>query len=128
MTEAGLLQAVALDKKQWRNGKALINFYIEQNQFAKALSTAEAYYKQSPANYIIGMLYAKTLMLNNQYKKADALLGKLNILPFENSTEGRELYSEENFFWHWSKCKRKIIRRHWHLLPIRDRGREFGSR
>ncbi len=98
MTEAGLLQAVALDKKQWRNGKALINFYIEQNQFAKALSTAEAYYKQSPANYIIGMLYAKTLMLNNQYKKADALLGKLNILPFENSTEGRELYSEAKLF------------------------------
>jgi tetratricopeptide (TPR) repeat protein len=94
ITEAGLLQAIALDKKQWRNGKALINFYIDQNQFSKALSTAETYHKQSPANYIIGMLYAKTLMLNNQYKNADALLGKLRVLPFENSTEGRELYRE----------------------------------
>jgi predicted Zn-dependent protease len=94
MTETGLLEAIALDKKQWRTGKALINFYIEQNQFPKALTTAETYYKQSSANYIIGMLYAKTLMLNNQYKKADALLGKLNVLPFENSTEGRELYRE----------------------------------
>jgi tetratricopeptide (TPR) repeat protein len=98
MTEADLLQAGALDKKQWRTGKALINFYIEQNQYTKALSTAETYYKQSPDNYIIGMLYAKILMLNNQYKKADALLGKLNILPFENSTEGRELYSEAKLF------------------------------
>jgi len=42
----------------------------------------------------MGMLYAKTLLLNKKYKEADALLSKLNIIPFEGATEGRELYRE----------------------------------
>ena len=42
----------------------------------------------------MGMLYAKTLLLNKRYKESDALLTRLNIIPFEGATEGRELYRE----------------------------------
>jgi tetratricopeptide (TPR) repeat protein len=42
----------------------------------------------------MGMLYSKTLLLNKKYKESDAVLTKLNIIPFEGATEGRELYRE----------------------------------
>jgi tetratricopeptide (TPR) repeat protein len=40
------------------------------------------------------MLYAKTLVLNKQYNTANALLKKIQILPNEGATEGRQLYRE----------------------------------
>ena len=42
----------------------------------------------------MGMLYAKTLMLNSKYREADKVLSGLNIIPFEGATEGRALYRE----------------------------------
>ena len=42
----------------------------------------------------MGMVYAKTLLLNKRYKESDALLTRLNIIPFEGATDGRELYRE----------------------------------
>src|SRR5262249_27209881 len=69
-------------------------YYLRQKQNASAMSITGSYYKQHPENYIIGMLYAKTLLLNQKYREADALLSKLNIIPFEGATEGRQLYRE----------------------------------
>ena len=43
-------------------------------------------------NYIMGMLYAKTLLLSKNFAAADALLTKLQILPFEGATDGRCLH------------------------------------
>jgi hypothetical protein len=54
----------------------------------------EPFYRGHPGDYVMGMLYAKTLLLNKRYKESDALLTKLNIIPFEGATEGRELYRE----------------------------------
>ena len=42
----------------------------------------------------MGLLYAKTLILNKQFSTADQLLSRLNIIPFEGATAGRELYRE----------------------------------
>ena len=52
------------------------------------------FYRGHPNDYIMGMLYAKTLLLNKKFKESDAMLTKLNIIPFEGATEGRELYRE----------------------------------
>jgi tetratricopeptide (TPR) repeat protein len=90
---ADLQKAISLDS-QWRYNKLLGEYYIEHKQYEKALAVAEAYYKRDPANYIIEMLYAKTLLLNKKYKEVDALLSKMNIIPFEGATDGRELYHE----------------------------------
>ena len=43
---------------------------------------------------MIGILYAKALLLNKRYKECSDLLSKINILPFEGATIGRELYHE----------------------------------
>jgi len=92
--EADLQQAIKLDPQQWRYAKLLTEHFIVQKENAKALSTAASFYKTHPENYIMGMLYAQTLLLNKKYAAADIFLTKLNILPFEGATMGRQLYHE----------------------------------
>ncbi|HEY5406138.1 MAG TPA: DUF5107 domain-containing protein [Ginsengibacter sp.] len=89
-----LKKANDLDKDEWRYYKLLGEFYIDHGQYPKALEIAELFYKKHPANYIMGMLYAKTLLLNKRYKDCVALLSGLDILPFEGATIGREFYHE----------------------------------
>ena len=89
-----LQQAAKLDKQQWRYGSSLVNYYVSRKQYEQALTVAKQYKNQFPANYIIGMLYAKTLVLNKQYNTANALLKTIQILPNEGATEGRQLYRE----------------------------------
>ena len=89
-----LQQAIALDPSQWRYAKSLIQFYLSQNQITNAVNLAAEYHSKLPDNYLMGMLYAKSLLLNWQYKEALIQLKKINILPYEGATEGRELYKE----------------------------------
>lgn len=91
---ADLQYAIQLDKEQWRYYKLSAEYFIHQKKYDQALSVAEQFYRAHPDNYIMGMLYAKTLLLNKRYKEADALLTRLNIIPFEGATDGRELYRE----------------------------------
>ncbi|MBS1810790.1 MAG: DUF5107 domain-containing protein [Acidobacteria bacterium] len=91
---ADLQRAAQLDPKQWRFGKLLTEHYIEAKQYPQALITVRTYYQQAPENYQLGMLLAKLLLLNQQYKQCNDLLAKLNILPYEGATEGRQLYRE----------------------------------
>jgi tetratricopeptide (TPR) repeat protein len=93
-TEADLQKAISLDKEQWRYHKLLTEHYLADGQIEKALALAASFYLSHPANYIMGMLYAKTLLLTDQYEKCDALLSTLNIIPFEGATEGRVMYRE----------------------------------
>jgi len=91
---ADLQMAVSLDKDQWRYCKLLCEYYIANNQAAMALNTIEPFYHAHADNYIMGMLYAKALLLNKRYAECGELLSKINILPFEGATIGRELYRE----------------------------------
>lgn len=89
-----LQQAIKLDNQSWRYPKLLAEHYILQKQYDKALAITEPFYKKHKENYLMGMLYAKTLLLNKKYAAADAFLTKLEILPFEGATAGRQLYHE----------------------------------
>ena len=91
---ADLQKARDLDKNDWRYGRALVNYFIQHNQNDKALATADAEYKKFPSNYVLGMLYARALILNKQYPIADKLLSKIEVLPAEGATIGRQLYRE----------------------------------
>jgi hypothetical protein len=92
--ENDLQKAFLLDKEQWRFPKRLAEHYIEQAQYGKALQLAEPFYLSHKNNYIMGMLYAKTLLLNKRYKDCDQMLAQLHIIPFEGATDGRALYRE----------------------------------
>lgn len=89
-----LQKAVSLQPEQWRYLKMITEYYNDHGQPEKALPAIENFCKAHPAQYIMGMLYAKTLMLNSKYKEADKVLSGLNIIPFEGATEGRALYRE----------------------------------
>jgi predicted Zn-dependent protease len=91
---ADLQKAVQLDKKQWRYGQSLTNYYLAHKEAAKAVAVATTYYKQFPANYALGMQKVKALMLNQQYDQAHTLLNAIQILPYEGATDGRQLYKE----------------------------------
>lgn len=102
-----LQQAIKLDNQSWRYPKLLAEHYIAQKQFDKALAITEPFYKKHQENYLIGMLYAKTLLLNKKYKEADVFLTKLEILPFEGATAGRQLYHEAKLMQALAEMKNK---------------------
>lgn len=91
---ADLKKAISLDPNEWRYIKALTEIYNQRYEYAKALDMITPFYKTHKDNYIMGMLYAKTLIYHQQYTTADHLLATLNIIPFEGATSGHELYRE----------------------------------
>jgi tetratricopeptide (TPR) repeat protein len=91
---ADLKKAIALDKEGWRYYKLIGEYYINHHQNESALAVVEPFYRAHSENYMIGMLYAKALLLNKHYKECSDLLSKIDILPFEGATIGRELYHE----------------------------------
>ncbi len=113
---ADLQQAIKLDKEQWRYSKLLAEHFIIQKEYKKAMAIAEAFYKAHPGNYVIGMLYAKTLLLNKKYPDADAFLTRLNILPFEGATEGRQLYHEAKLMQAVAEMKKKQYKKALQLI------------
>ena len=91
--EKDLKKALSLDK-QWRYQQYLANFYISQRQYEKALEITGPFYKSHPDDFRMGTIHARVLLLSRKYKEADALLTKLNIIPVEGATGGREMYRE----------------------------------
>ncbi|HKG68358.1 MAG TPA: tetratricopeptide repeat protein, partial [Segetibacter sp.] len=89
-----LQQARKMDKNQWRYGRNLINYYLSNKQYNLALQTAKEYQNQFKGNFVLDMLYAKTLLVNKNYKEVDNLLKTIQILPNEGATGGRQLYKE----------------------------------
>ena len=91
-----LQRAASLDPTQWRYGKALGQWYIDQKNYAQALVIASQYQTKAPQNYYLGLLYAKALLLNAQYQKGADFMRHLQVLPNEGATEGRGLWKEMN--------------------------------
>jgi tetratricopeptide (TPR) repeat protein len=102
-----LQQAIKLDKQGWRYSKLLAEHFIMQKQYDKALAVVEPFYKGHKDNYIMGMLYAKTLLLTKKYTVADVFLTQLKILPFEGATIGRQLYHEAKLMQAVTEMKNK---------------------
>lgn len=113
---SSLQQAIKLDGQSWRYPKLLTEYYIAQKQFDKALATAAPFYKKHPQNYLMGMLYAKTLLLNKKYAAADAFLTQLKILPFEGATAGRQLYHEAKLMQALAEMKNKQYKKALQLI------------
>jgi Tfp pilus assembly protein PilF len=88
-----LKKAFQLDSG-WRYRKLLSEFYLNHNQTDGALQLMKPYMKQYPDDYIMGMLYARILLMDKQYAAADNLLTHLTIIPFEGATLSRELYRQ----------------------------------
>lgn len=113
---ASLQQALKLDNQGWRYNKLLAEHFITLKQYDKALAITEPFYKKHKENYLMGMLYAKTLLLNKKYSEADAFLTKLEILPFEGATAGRQLYHEAKLMQALAEMKNKQYKKALQLI------------
>jgi predicted Zn-dependent protease len=91
---ADVERAARLDPAQWRFGRMLADRRLRQGAVAAALETTRHYSAQFPANYILGMLHAKALLANGRHREAAERLARLQVIPYEGSTEGRRLYRE----------------------------------
>ena len=87
-------KAISLDKNDWRYTKLYAEYLLEKGEEQKASVLLNAFYKTQPNNYIIGMLYARALLLNRNFKESSLVLSTLKILPFEGATSGHEYYRE----------------------------------
>lgn len=92
--ESGLRRAAQLAPANWRVGMAQIAFYGKSGKWDSANEQAAALSGQYPERYDVGLAYAKTLLRKGDYEKSLAQLAKLRVLPFEGSTEGRNIYYE----------------------------------
>jgi Tfp pilus assembly protein PilF len=91
---ADITKAMVLDPAQWRYYKQLAEIYNKQGRYKEALPVIAGYYQKNPTHYIMGMLLAKTYILDKQYGQAATLLNKVVIIPYEGATDGRRLYKE----------------------------------
>lgn len=86
--------AITLDQTDWRYGKYLAAFLLDQDRGAEALKAIASYYKKDPANYVVGLLYIRCLIANDKYQEAEKALSTIEVLPFEGSTVGHKLYEQ----------------------------------
>ncbi|HUX96989.1 MAG TPA: DUF5107 domain-containing protein [Bacteroidales bacterium] len=93
LCEKDLKKALSLDK-HWRYHQYLANYYINHGLYEKALEITGPFYKAHPDDFRMGTIHARALLLSKRYKEADALLTRLNIIPVEGATGGREMYRE----------------------------------
>jgi predicted Zn-dependent protease len=105
-----LQTAVKLDPEGWRYRSALAEEFIKQGRKADALNTIEPFYKKHSSNYMIGMLYARCLMLNDRYSAAEKVLDQLHVLPYEGAKDGHKLYEQTKLMLALQLIKRGHLR------------------
>lgn len=87
-------KASELDPDQWRYGQHLALMYYREGNHAKAAEISGAYYAKDKANFHLGDTYVKSLIALKQYKKADQIITKLQILPFEGQSGSHVMYRD----------------------------------
>ncbi|WP_080905366.1 DUF5107 domain-containing protein [Parabacteroides sp. Marseille-P3160] len=92
--EADIQKAISLDSKEWRYVHQLTRLYLDKSEVDKALSLISLFYNKNSSHFPTAILYIRALIRNKQYKRAEKVLEKIRILPFEGSRDGRLLYEE----------------------------------
>jgi tetratricopeptide (TPR) repeat protein len=91
---ADLKRAVQLDPNGWRYQKLLAEYYINHRAYQNALAVIKPFCEKHPENYLTGLIYANTLLLDKQYSASLNVLSSQKILPFEGATTGRRIYRQ----------------------------------
>ena len=92
--ENDLLKALNLSKSDWRVQRIVGQHLTATGRHKAALDHLEKAYSRHKDNYAIGMDYVRQLVHAGQYETAIAILGKLEVLPFEGASEGRQLHEQ----------------------------------
>lgn len=87
-------KAMKIEDSDWRVNLALIKYYNANMEFGKSVNIAHNFAVKYPEKSVFGMEYAKALMGLKEYEKGILFLEKYNVLPYEGSVDGRNLYYE----------------------------------
>lgn len=90
--ESDLRTALNLEPENWRYLMNLADLMAKSERLKEALELLEPYYSKHPSNYQVGMLLARMQLMSGNPKKADEVLEKIHVLPYEGAYEGRVLY------------------------------------
>jgi tetratricopeptide (TPR) repeat protein len=107
MSMTDLQKAMQLNPRQWRYEKMLVERLIKVKKYTEALQKSSGYFQKDKDSYIMGMLYAKSLLHNQQYQECAHILKSINILPYEGATDGRSLWQEANLLLSLDKIEMK---------------------
>jgi len=92
--EQDLKKAVSLAPTEWRYTHQLTNYYIEKNEYAKALQVIKPFHATHKNHFPTASLYMRSLTHNKLYEEAEKILSTIHILPFEGERGGRLVYRQ----------------------------------
>lgn len=92
--EKDYLKALQLNNTDWKLREEVIQFYLDNDKIETAYKLAKKSYSKYPKNANIGLIYAKSALLNNQYGKTIEVLNDILILPFEHASESKKIYTD----------------------------------
>jgi tetratricopeptide (TPR) repeat protein len=87
-----LIRANKIAPEEWRTWSYLIEYYEKNGNYEQELNFAQQASQKFKDNYTLGFALAKAQMNNRQYKASIQTLHELEVLPFEGSGEGHEVY------------------------------------
>jgi Flp pilus assembly protein TadD len=91
---ADLTKANKIAPGEWRTWSYLIEHYEKTGNYEQELSYARQASQKFKDDYTLGFALAKAQLNNKQYKASIETLHQLNVLPFEGSGEGHEVYEQ----------------------------------
>ncbi|TQO36891.1 uncharacterized protein DUF5107 [Arenibacter algicola] len=92
--EKDYLKALQLNNTDWKLREEVIQFYLDNDKIEAAYKLAKKSYSKYPKNANIGLIYAKSALLNNRYGKTIEVLNDILILPFEHASESKKIYTD----------------------------------
>src|SRR5690606_21017659 len=90
--ETDLRLALNLEPENWRYLMNLADLLAKTARLQEALELLEPFYSKHPSNYQVGMLLARLLLMSDDPERADEVLEKIHVVPYEGAYEGRVLY------------------------------------
>ena len=88
--------AMQYGASEWQAGYAIAGIYERLGKIQMALAVAHKYYELNPANYYMGLQYARYLNKVGQYASSLEILKKITVLPNEGATAGRVVWRNSN--------------------------------
>lgn len=85
-------KALSVNPSQWRLYKELATMYQQRKDYPAALEIIEQGHKKFAGNYILDLVYARTLTLLEHYTQSVKILAKINVLPFEGENSAHNVY------------------------------------
>jgi tetratricopeptide (TPR) repeat protein len=105
--KASLQKAKKIDENNWRVNNALIEQYLDDNEFTFAADLARKSFKENPERSVLGLNYSIALLNLGEYRKCVSFLESFELIPFEGAVMGRNVYHEASLRAAFDEMKRK---------------------